>query len=133
MIYLKNTTDQQVVRIPASLPKLGGTVTLEMVNTIDRGLALVLAFDQAIFLVDSEGAFVHDADNRQIAVAGAKPDESRLYYVLNVTLPEDVTPGEYEYKASVDGTPVSCGLAIVGEPHAAVTSYDNSVQYEQYN
>ena len=132
MIYLKNTTDQQVVRIPASLSKLGGTVTLEMVNTIDRGLALVMTFDQAVYLVDSEGAYVHDADDRQVVVA-MQGDASRLYYVLNVSLPEDVTPGEYEYKASVDGTPVSCGLAIVGEPRAAVTSYDNSVQYEQYN
>jgi hypothetical protein len=131
MIYLKHTTETQVVRIPASYPKQGGVVTFEMVNTINRGEAQVYTFDQAVYLVDSEGAFVHDADDLQIVVYAAA-DASRLYYVLNVDLPEDVTPGEYEYTASVAGEVVSCGLAIVGEPKASVTSYDKPVQYEQY-
>ena len=131
MIYLKKTTSPQVIRIPASAPKAGGVVTLEMVNTIDRGPALVLDFDQAVYLVDSEGAFVHDADDLQVAVFAAG-DTSRLYYVVNVALPEDVTPGEYEYKASAGGEVVSCGLAIVGEPKATVKEYDKLTQYEQY-
>ena len=131
MIYLKQTTESQVVRIPASAPKAGGVVTLEMVNTIDRGPALVFDFDQAVYLVDSEGAFVHDADDLQVAVY-ATGDTSRLYYVVNVVLPEDVTPGEYEYTASAGGEVVSCGLAIVGEPKAAVKEYDKLTQYEQY-
>ena len=131
MLYLKATTDPQVVRIPASAPKAGGVVTLEMVNTIDRGPALVFDFDQSVYLADSDGKLVHDVDDLQVVVA-EKGDASRLYYVVNVELSEDVTPGEYEYRATVDGETVSCGLAIVGDPKAAVTSYDNSIQYEQY-
>lgn len=131
MIYLKNTTDTQVVRIPASGPKVDGVVTLEMVNTIDRGPAFVFEFDQAVYLVDADGAYVHDADDLQVVVMAAA-DTSRLYYVVNVTLPEDVTPGEYEYRASAGGETISCGLAIVGDPKARVTSYDNHQQYEQY-
>lgn len=131
MIYLKNTTDTQVVRIPASGPKADGVVTLEMVNTIDRGPAFVFEFDQAVYLVDADGAYVHDADDLQVVVVAAA-DTSRLYYVVNVTLPEGVTPGEYEYRASAGGETISCGLAIVGDPTARVTSYDNHQQYEQY-
>lgn len=131
MLYLKNTTETQVVRIPASAPKAGGVVTLEMVNTINRGDPLVFDFDQAVYLADADGRLVHDADDLQVVVA-AQGDASRLYYVVNVELSEDVTEGEYEYTASVDGETVSCGLAIVGDPVAAVTSYDKPVQYEQY-
>jgi hypothetical protein len=65
-------------------------------------------------------------------VVAAQGDASRLYYVVNVELSEDVTEGEYEYTASVDGDVVSCGLAIVGDPEPSVTSYDNSITYEQY-
>ena len=131
MIYLKHTTESQVVRIPASAPKAGGVVTLEMVNTIDRGPAQAFDFDQRVYLVDSEGAFVHDADDLQIVVADSG-DGSRLYYVLNVELPADMPEGEYEYRATAGGEMVSCGLAIVGEPKATVKAYDKLTQYEQY-
>lgn len=131
MIYLKNTTDTQVVRIPVSGPKAGGVVTLEMVSTINKGEAHVFDFDQAVYLADADGALVHDSDDLQIVVA-ATADTSRLYYVVNVSLPEDFQPGEYEYTASVGGEVVSCGLAVVGDPKAAVTSYDKPIQYEQY-
>lgn len=132
MIYLAHTTSPQVVRIPASAPKAGGTVTLSMVNTINRGEALSFDFDQAVYLVDADGNEVHDADGLQVVVADVA-DTSRLYYVLTIELGADVTPGEYEYTAAIDGETVSCGLAIVGEPEADVTHYDNSVQYDQYN
>lgn len=132
MIYLRNTTETQRVRIPASGPKAGGIVTLEMVNTIDRGEAYVFDFDQAVYLADANGDLVHDADDLQIAVAD-RGDSSRLYYVLTVTLPEGIPEGEYEYKATAGGEVISCGLAIVGEPAPAVESYDKPVQYEQYN
>lgn len=131
MLYLKHTTDTQVVRIPASAPKAGGIVTLEMVNTIDRGPAHTFDFDQAVYLVDADGAYVHDADDLQIAVA-AVADTSRLYYVVNVALPEGMPKGEYEYKASAGGEVISCGLAIVGEPKATRVAYENTVTYEQY-
>lgn len=132
MIYLRNTTETQRVRIPASGPKAGGIVTLEMVNTIDRGEAYVFDFDQSVYLVDADGAFVHDADDLQIAVAD-RGDASRLYYVVNVTLPGGMPEGEYEYKATAGGEVISSGVAILGEPAPSVKSYDKPVQYEQYN
>lgn len=131
MIYIKNITDTQVVRIPASGPKADGVVTLALVNTINKGEAYTFDFDQAVYLADADGALVHDSDDLQIVVA-AVADTSRLYYVVNVELPADFQPGEYEYTASAGGEVVSCGLAIVGEPGAAVTTYDKPVQYEQY-
>ena len=131
MLYIKNTTDTQVVRIPASGPKADGIVTLEMLNVINRGPALVFEFDQAVYLVDADGTLVHDSDDRQIVVV-ASGDESRLYYVVNVALPEGVTEGEYEYLATIGGELISCGLAYVGEPKPSVRQYDNTIQYEQY-
>jgi hypothetical protein len=131
MIYLKNTTDPQVVRIPVSLPKLDGIVTLRLVNTIDRGPAVDSDFDQAVYLVDALGAYVHDADGKQVAVADIG-DTSRLYYVLNVVLPDDMPEGEYEYTATVGDVTVSCGLAILGERETDTEQYENTVTYEQY-
>ena len=131
MIYLKNTTDPQVVRIPVSLPKLDGIVTLRLVNTIDRGPAVDCDFDQAVYLVDALGAFVHDADGKQVAVADIG-DTSRLYYVLTVELPDDMPEGEYEYTATVGDVTVSCGLAILGDRDSDTEQYENTVTYEQY-
>jgi len=132
MLYFKNTTDTQVVRIPASGPKTDGIVTLELLNVINRGPALVFEFDQAVYLADADGAYVHDSDDRQIVVAGSG-DSSRLYYAVNVELPEDITEGEYEYTAtSADGEVISIGLAYIGDFQAGTVKYDNTVQYEQY-
>ena len=78
MIYLKNISDPQVVRIPASGPKADGVVTLEMVNTIDRGPAFVFEFDQAVYLVDADGAYVHDADDLQETPDEATEEETEV-------------------------------------------------------
>lgn len=131
MIYFKNTTDPQVVRIPVSLPKLDGVVTLRLVNTINRGPAVDCDSDQAVYLVDALGAYVHDADGKQVAVADIG-DTSRLYYVLTVELPDDMPEGEYEYTATVGDTIVSCGLAILGDRDPDTEQYENTVTYEQY-
>ena len=83
MIYLKNTTDTQVVRIPASGPKVDGVVTLEMVNTIDRGPAFVFEFDQAVYLVDADGAYVHGEGT-------TAPTEEALTFGLVTLTPETI-------------------------------------------
>lgn len=136
MIYLKNTTGIQYVRIPANGPKAEGTILLEMVNTINRGTAFTLtltpaAFVPARFIVIQDEPF-HDADARQFIVRAASPDRSRYYYFCSMRLPSDVQPGEYEYRVTIGDAVVSCGLAIVGEPKAAVEPYDKPIQYEQY-
>lgn len=132
MIYLQNTTDPQLVRIPANGVKVAeGDVVLELVNTIDLGPATSHDFDRRVYLVDALGAFVHDADGRQVAVAAAA-ESSRLYYVMRVALEDGMPEGEYEYTARVGETVVSCGLLIVGTPTPSVIQYDKPLQYEQY-
>lgn len=132
MIYLQNTTDQQVVRVPANGGKVDGdVVTLEMMNTINRGAASSISMDRRVYFLDATGAYVLDSDGAYLIV-GSIQDTSRLYYELQISLPDDMPEGEYEYTVRVGDSVVSCGLAIVGEPAPSVTEYDNTVQYEQY-
>lgn len=131
MIYLKNISDPQFVRIPVSGPTPEGVITLEMENTINRGGARSFTYDPAIYFVDADGKYFHDADGLQLVV-GTVEDGSRLYAVIEITLDAGMPDGEYEYKAIAGGEVLSCGLAIVGDPKARVTSYDNNQRYEQY-
>ena len=131
MLYFKNTTYIQTVRIPASGPRVPGVIALELVNVINRGAPVTVSSDQAVRLVDADGRPVLDADGLQIILADVAAT-TRLYYVLDVALPEGITEGEYEYKATAGGEVISCGLAYIGEPKASVKQYDNTVQYEQY-
>lgn len=131
MIYLQKTNFVQTVRIPANGVKESGVVTLELRNTIDRGPGVTVASDQSVRLVDADGRPVVDADGLQIILADVAATTA-LYYVISVAIPETMPEGEYEYTARVGDTVVSCGLAIVGDPKATVTSYDKPVQYEQY-
>lgn len=130
MIYLKNTTSAQYVRIPGGGP-VDGTLKMSMVNTIDKGEGYDFEYDPAIYFVDSDGAYFHDADGLQLVV-GYVNDPSHIYRGMEITLPEGMPDGEYEYTVTAGGEVISSGLAIVGEPKAAVTSYDKPIQYEQY-
>jgi hypothetical protein len=136
MIYLKDTTDTQYIRVPANGPKMEGDILLEMENTINRGTPFVLtltpaAFVPARFIVVSDEPFI-DSEGRQFVVRAPSPDRSRYYYFCSVQLPADAQPGEYEYRVTIGGEVISCGLAIVGDPTAHVTTYDNNQRYEQY-
>lgn len=131
MIYLKNTTDAQRVRIPADGAKQHGQMSFRMVNVIGGGEGVESVWDPAIYLVDAGGAYVRDFEGRQIAV-GEPEDRTRLYYLAVVELPEGIPDGEYNYTATVDGVTVSCGLAYVGDFTAPETEYKNTFVYEQY-
>ena len=131
MLYLRNTTDAQRVRIPADGAKLQGQLALRLVNVIGGGDGVESVWDPRVYLVDADGAFVHDSDGRQIVMA-APEDRTRLYYLAAVELPDGIPDGEYNYTATVDGVTVSCGLAYVGDFSAASVEYNNSLEYEQY-
>lgn len=131
MIYLKNTTSAQYVRIPAGGPS-EGTVKMSMVNTIDKGKGYAFEYDPAIYFVDADGAYFHDADGLQLVV-GYVDDPSHIYRGMEITLPEGMPEGEYEYTVIVDDEVVSCGLAIVGDRVAPFQENNNTVEYEQYN
>lgn len=136
MLYFKNTTDAQIVRIPANGPKAGGNITLELVNVINRGQGYTLTFTPSSYvygrLITAEDEFFHDSDDRQVYVRIPVEDTSRIYYFGAVTLPAGMPEGEYEYTAAAGGEVISCGLAYIGEPKPSVTQYDNTIQYEQY-
>lgn len=135
MIYLDYTTESQTVRIPASAAKIDGTIVLSLINTINRGSAVVDEFDpHGAYLLASDGDYIRDADGLYVLVSTAYnfDESSRLYYVIQVALPESLPKGEYEYTATVGDEIVSEGLAIVGEMEASVTEYENTISYEQY-
>ena len=136
MIYLEKTTNVQYVRIPANGPKADGAIIMELLNTINRGEPFTLtlmpaAYLPARFIVVPDEPFL-DSEGRQFIVRAPSPDRSRYYYFCSVQLPADAQPGEYEYRVTIGGEVLSCGLAIVGDPKARVTSYDNNQRYEQY-
>lgn len=132
MIYLENTTAAQMVYLPASGPKVDGGIVLEMVNTIDRTPLDGVGADRVVAFVDADDKFFHDADGLLFVVPG-NDDGSVLYYPVAVELPEGVTEGEYEYKASAGGRVISCGLLIIGDRTAPVEENKHTVEYEQYN
>lgn len=136
MIYLEKTTSVQYVRIPANGPKADGAIVMELLNTINRGEPFTLtlmpaAYLPARFIVVPDEPFL-DSEGRQFIVRAPSPDRSRYYYFCSVQLPADAQPGEYEYRVTIGGEVISCGLAIVGDPTAHVTTYDNNQRYEQY-
>ena len=57
---------------------------------------------------------------------------SHRYTVVEVALPDYLQAGEYTYALAADGVEVLTGVAQIGDISADVTSYDKSVNYEQY-
>lgn len=105
MIYLKNTTEAQVMFIPRSLRAVNGRLTFIARNTIDKKE-----------LIRSE---VLDLET------------SELYYRLSLALGEGLPVGEYEYLLTDDAGTLSQGLLMVGE-FASFHEYNKSIEYEQY-
>lgn len=136
MLYLRNTTDLQTLRIPASGPKVSGKLVISLLNTINRGTPTAVSYDpRYAFLLTKDGKYVQGADGLYIVVA-TKYDvrkTSGLYYFARVTLPEGMQEGEYEYTAAIDDEVISVGLLIVGDRTAPIEENKNTVEYEQYN
>lgn len=107
MIYLSNTTDAQVAYVPrdVEIPS-GTTLTFKMRSTVDLDIVLTA------LVIDTQ---MH-----------------RIYYNVALSLPEDTTPGEYQYYLDSDGETISTGLLVVRDNGADVTEYNNEIQYEQY-
>lgn len=105
MIYLKNTTDAQVVYIPRDTD-FSGTLQFSARSTVGLDIPI------SATMLDLK---VH-----------------RLCYALAVTLPEDVATGEYEYKLTAGGNLVSTGILVIQDDRAATGQYNKQIQYEQY-
>lgn len=70
-------------------------------------------------------------DLTTISLEVTDQDTSRLYHVVDLALPEGITPGEYQYELiDVTGV-VSRGLMMIGGT-AEANEYLKTTTYEQY-
>lgn len=104
MVYLKKTTEAQVVMIPKNGESATGTLILKVRNTINETIQTFSVSDL---------------------------NTSDLYFNLAVELQEDIVPGEYQYSLEDDGIVVSNGLLIIGEP-SEPSQYESEIEYQQY-
>lgn len=104
MIYLRQTTDLQMLYIPKMGRSATGKVILTAVSTINQSVFSFTAIDE---------------------------DSSLLYHKILVELPQRVQPGEYEYAFSDEIGELSNGLLVVGELESPI-EFNNVTEYEQY-
>ena len=105
MIYLNNSTEAQVVYVPATSIKADGTLTFTLKNTIDN--------------------------NEPISLSVTSTSESDIYYKFNISLSAKIQEGEYEYELKKGTTDLEKGLAMVGES-SQKKEYNTIISYEQY-
>lgn len=108
MIYLANTSEPQSVAIPVEEPWDGTTGTMTLRSTFD-------AVDIAV------------------GITSAEPSEFGHYALLTVTLPIDLPDGSYEYRLTIGDKVLAGGCCTIGDYTPAVTRYEKTVEYEQYN
>ena len=104
MIYLSNTTDAQVAYVPRDTEVPEGATTMKSTVDLDRVLD-ALVIDMNLL---------------------------KVYYNVAVTLPDDITPGEYQYELTADGDVISSGLCIVRDNGEKTEEYNKEIEYEQY-
>ena len=104
MIYLHNTSEAQVVFIPRNGVTPEGDLVFKAKSTID-----LTDFSQVVTDLQT----------------------SDLYYNLAVTLPADLTDGEYEYTLAAGDIILSSGLLVIGE-NFSPEEYNKTITYEQY-
>ena len=104
MIYLKHTTDLQMMYIPKDGRDANGDVVFEAFSTINQF------------------GFSFDA---------AEEDTSLLYHKVLVELKDDIPSGEYEYTLSDEVGVLSTGLLVIGDLDKPM-EYNKETTYEQY-
>lgn len=107
MIYLSNTTDAQVAYVPRDTDvPVGTAIRFTMKSTVDLDTVI-------------------DAPVLDMGM-------HRIYYNVALILPEDATPGEYQYEMTADGDVISSGLCIVRDNGEKTEEYNKEIEYEQY-
>lgn len=104
MIYLKHTTDLQMMYVPKNGRDAKGNVFFKAFSTINQF------------------GFSFDA---------AEEDTSLLYHKVLVELKQDIPSGEYEYTLSDEVGVLSTGLLVVGDLDNPM-EYNKVTTYEQY-
>lgn len=108
MIYLSHTDVSQPASIPrpsSAMPEAGPV--LELRNNVGRTVT--------------------------VPAVSADDEPSRLYYRLQVTLPDGLKEGEYDYRLLSGGEVLSCGVARIGDYGHDIKDYNKNTEYEQYN
>ena len=104
MIYLKHTTDLQMMYVPKDGRDAKGNVFFKAFSTINQF------------------GFSFDA---------AEENSSLLYHKVLVELKQDIPSGEYEYTLSDEVGVLSTGLLVIGDLEIP-TEYNKEIAYEQY-
>lgn len=106
MIYLRNTTESQVVFVPKNGPVPVGDLVFKAVSTIDL--------------------------DEKVNQAVTDLQTSEMYFNIAVSLPGDVPDGEYAYSICMGDSVLSSGLLVIGE-NTYPSEYDKDITYEQYS
>ena len=106
MIYIINTTNPQVVYVPASEKKVEGTLTFILRSTVNR--------------------------KQTLSVSVAQEGMSDIYYKFTLTLSNTMQDGEYEFELKKGTTLLDSGLAMVGTSSTPITDNNTVIEYEQY-
>lgn len=104
MIYLKNISDVQTLLLPRNGENASDSMTLSIWNTIDR--------ERLSFEVQDLG-------------------EPGIYCKVQVSLPEGIQEGEYEYCLESDEGVISSGLLNIGSS-VGPSEYEKETTYRQY-
>jgi hypothetical protein len=104
MIYLRHTTDLQMLYIPKEGRKATGNVQMTAYSTINQSGFSFAAVDE---------------------------DTSLLYHKIIIELADNVQPGEYRYSFSDEIGELSSGLLVIGDLQNPI-EYINETEYEQY-
>ena len=106
MIYLEQTTEEQVAKIPRNLMRTaGGGYVLTLENTLDRS---------------------------RISMTPLCVTASALNYTLSVALPDLLPAGEYSYELRQGAAVVAVGVLTLGAYKYDNTQYEAGQAYEQY-
>ena len=104
MIYLKNTSEAQILMIPRN----GGIVTGEM------------------YLV-----MRNTTDQKETTLSVTDLNTSGLYFNIAVVLPGGLADGEYQYSIKDGNMQVSCGLLYIGDLQSP-SQHETTITYKQY-
>lgn len=106
MIYLEQTTEPQVVKIPRNLMQVpGGDYVMTLENTLDRS---------------------------RISMTPVCVTRGALNYTLSIALPDLLPAGEYSYELRQGAAVVAVGVLTLGEYEYCTTQYEAGTTYEQY-
>lgn len=106
MIYLEQSTEPQVVKIPRNLMLMpGGDYVLTLKNSLDRSRVSMTP---------------------SCVTAGA------LNYTVTIALPDLLPAGEYSYELRQGAAVAAVGILTLGEYEYGTTQYEAGTTYEQY-